>query len=330
MMQTVGIPSWPRPLVSPIGDRVESWKSAIRGKQTRDVVSASLNDVTSLYPNAVVACSDDFAWQHIRLVHLRHDMTEMIVPASDSHCLLVNLSGPLQIRTRDLKVEGEVRAGEVAVIPAGTPWSSQTATPYTSNVVLLFLRPLFVRNAATQFDLSQNELCFTTQIGFQSTHIRHIAMSLLSELQEANVVGRFYADSLASGLAMQLIRLYSSLRDVRIGRGGMAPHSLRKAIGLIDHHLTEEEEGRVELRTVARKVGISYSHFSRAFKQAMGMTPTNYIAERRIERAKGLMEETDLPISEVALRAGFASQSHFTTSFRRLVGVTPRSFRKRV
>jgi AraC family transcriptional regulator len=329
MMQTVGIPSWPRPLVSPIGNRIETWKAGIDGKHTHDANGASLNDVTILYPNAVIACSDDFGWQNIRLVHLRHDLSEILVPTSESHCLLVNLSGPLQIRTRDLSVEGEVRAGEVAVIPAGTAWSSQ-ATAHTSNIVLLFLRPLFVRNAAAKFDLSQSELCFTPQIGLQSTHIRHIAMSLLSELQEANVVGRFYADSMASGLAMQLIRHYSSLRDVRIGRGGMAPHSLRKAIGLIDHHLREEEEGRVELRIVAQEVGISYSHFSRAFKQAMGMTATSYIAERRIERAKGLMEETDLPISEVALRAGFSSQSHFTTSFRRLVGVTPRSFRRRV
>jgi AraC family transcriptional regulator len=155
-------------------------------------------------------------------------------------------------------------------------------------------------------------------------------MSLLGELNEANVVGRLYADSLAVGLAMQLVRRYSSLKDVQIGHGGMAPHRLRKAVGLIDNHLAEEVEGRVALRTVARDVGMSYFHFSRAFKQSMGMSPTNYIAERRIDRAKKLIQETDLPISEVALRSGFSSQSHFTTSFRRLAGVTPRSFRKQM
>jgi AraC family transcriptional regulator len=80
----------------------------------------------------------------------------------------------------------------------------------------------------------------------------------------------------------------------------MAPHKLRKAIALIDHHLSDEEEGRVALRVVARDVRMSYFHFSRAFKQAMGMTATNYIAERRIERAKKMLEETELPISEIA------------------------------
>jgi AraC family transcriptional regulator len=254
----------------------------------------------------------------------------MVIPPSDRHCLVLNLSAPLCLNARLGKrsFEGRVRPGEVAIIPAGTSWSCQSYSPHLRNTLLLFLRPLFVRNAIERLDYSYKELAFTPQIGFRSEHIRHIAMSLLGELNEANVMGRLYADSLALGLAMQLVRRYSSLRDVHLGNGGMAPQKLRKAISLIEQHLAAEEEGRVALRFIAKEVGMSYFHFSRAFKQSMGVTPTNYIAERRIERAKRLMQETDLPISEIALRSGFSSQSHFTTCFRRLAGVTPRSFRQ--
>jgi AraC family transcriptional regulator len=278
----------------------------------------------------VLVSSDAFAWKDIRVLHLRHSLSEVFVPPSDCHCLLLNLALPLSLNA-DLgkrKFAGRVRAGEVAIIPAGSSWSCRAQGAHLRNALLLYLRPLFVRSAAANFNFSYKEIALTPQLGFRNQHILHVALSLLHELHETNVVGQLYADSLAIGLAMQVVRRYSSLKDVRLGRGGMSPHKLRKAVALIDHHLAVEEEGRVSLRVVAREVGISYSHFSRAFKQSIGMSPTNYIAERRIERAKKLMQETDLPIAEIALRSGFSSQSHFTTSFRRFAKVTPKSFRK--
>ena len=287
------------------------------------------HDLALLHPDWVLKSSDVIGWNNVRAIQFRHPARALSIPASDDHCMVLNLGTPFFVNVYSAKrrFEGQIGSGEVAIIPAGCSWTCRSEGSDLPAMLLLYLRPLFVRSAARELNFSHTEVDLTPQIGFKDKHICHVAMSLLHELNEANVVGRLYADSLATGLAIQLVRRYSSLRDVHVGHGGMAPHKLRRAIALIDHHLSDEEEGRVALSAVARDVRMSYFHFSRAFKQSMGMTATNYIAERRIERAKRMLEETELPISEIALRAGFSSQSHFTTAFRRLAGATPKAFR---
>jgi AraC family transcriptional regulator len=294
----------------------------------REFAKRPTNDLSVLYPQSVLKSSDATGWQNVRAIHFRHTSREVMIPASDDHCIVKNLGTSFfaNVYPGKRRFEGKMLSGDTAIIPAGSSWVCRAEGSEMPNMLLLYLRPLFVRSAAGEMDFSY-ETGLTPQIGFRDKHICHVAMSLLHELDEANVVGRLYADSLATGLAIQLVRHYSSLKDVHVGHGGMAPHKLRKAIALIDHHLSDEEEGRVALRVVAGAVRMSYFHFSRAFKQSMGMTATNYIAERRIERAKKMLEETELPISEIALRSGFSSQSHFTKAFRRLAGNTPKAFR---
>jgi AraC family transcriptional regulator len=313
---------------SSVNRQPPAWLNSVNSLREVPRGRPAISDVALLYPELVAASSDAFGWQNIRVIHLRN-LNELVVPSSESHCLILNLGTPLFLSAQfdKRKFEGEVRAGEVAIIPADSGWVAQSQSSHCTSLLLIYLRPLFVRSAVGDLNFSYREIGLTPQIGFRNKHIRHVAMSLLQELSEANVVGRLYADSLASGLSMQLVRRYSSLQEVHIGHGGMAPHKLRKAIGIIDRHLADEKEGRVALRVVASQVGMSYFHFSRAFKQSMGMSPTNYIAERRIGRAKELLNETELPISEIALRSGFSSQSHFTSSFRRVAGSTPKDFR---
>lgn len=278
----------------------------------------------------VVISSDGLSWQDVRLLHVQHSFAAVANEVLGHHCIVLNLGAPFTLTARFAKHDfaGQVNSLDVAILPAGASWSFEKENSRDCNVLLLFLRPLFVRNAVAGFELSFKDVELTPQIGFQCQNIRLLASSLLGELYEADLAGRLYADSLAVALAMQVARHYSQFKELHSGHGGMAPHRLRKAMGLIDEHLASEQEGRVALRSVAREVGMSYFHFSRAFKQSIGVTPTNYIAERRIERAKKLMRETNSPISEIALRLGFSSQSHFTSCFRRVAGVTPRTFRK--
>jgi len=106
-------------------------------------------------------------------------------------------------------------------------------------------------------------------------------------------------------------------------RGGLPPRSLRRVREYIEAHLEEN----ISIQVLAGIAGLSMYHFARAFKQSEGMTPHDYVVQCRVRRAKDLLAATDLPLSEIALAAGFSDQSHCARRFREHVGVTPSSYR---
>lgn len=106
-------------------------------------------------------------------------------------------------------------------------------------------------------------------------------------------------------------------------RGGLAPGALRR----VREHIHGRLAQRIDLNELASIAGLSDCHFSRAFKQSVGVPPHRYVVMRRIEAAAALIEQTDRPLCEIALEVGFSDQSHFTRIFSRLVRQTPREYR---
>lgn len=83
------------------------------------------------------------------------------------------------------------------------------------------------------------------------------------------------------------------------------------------------------LETLASHVRLSCSHFARACKNTLGMTPRQLVLRRRIERAQTLLRDTAEPLSQIALICGFADHAHFSRSFRQEVEMTPMAWRRR-
>ena len=80
-----------------------------------------------------------------------------------------------------------------------------------------------------------------------------------------------------------------------------------------------------ELAAVA---GMHPNYFIRLFKEKTGTTPAKHITIQRIERAKTLLETTDLPISDIMHSLGFDDISHFSKLFKRYAGYSPRYYRE--
>ena len=326
-MQTIGAASYP-PFAGPSINR-HSQKTSFEKQGDREHrPGVPVSDLSAVYPEAVLASSKDLGWQDIRVLHVRNGYSDMDLPPLENHCVIVQLEPSVYATAR---INGQdfdhfLSPGDIAIIPAGMPshWRWRDSRPHET--LHIYLEPIFVQKIAESCDLNHAQMAFEPQIAVRDEQLSHMAMSLLYELKAENVVGRLYADSVASSLAIQLVRRYSCLKDVAIRKGGMAPNKLRRALEFISDKL-EQQQG-IALEVVAQEVGMSRYHFSRVFKESMGLSPINYIVRQRIERAKKLLVETELPIADIALQAGFSGQSHFTTFFRKLVGLTPRSFRR--
>jgi AraC family transcriptional regulator len=107
-------------------------------------------------------------------------------------------------------------------------------------------------------------------------------------------------------------------------RGGLPAWQMRRVFTHVETNLCR----RVPVRELARLLGLSASHFCRAFKCTLGVSPRDYVLRRRIELAQGLMLTTSDPLSSIAVTCGMSDQSHFTRSFHRIVGVTPYAWRR--
>jgi AraC-like DNA-binding protein len=115
-------------------------------------------------------------------------------------------------------------------------------------------------------------------------------------------------------------------RKAAVYRGGLARYKLRRATEFVDANL----DRAIHLEDMARVAEVSLYHFHRQFKKTTGLTPHQFIVKRRIEQAKVLLAQSNLPIIDVAARVGFLDQSHFTAIFRKLTSMTPRIYRNAV
>jgi transcriptional regulator GlxA family with amidase domain len=106
------------------------------------------------------------------------------------------------------------------------------------------------------------------------------------------------------------------------------PRLLRRLLRARDRMDAASDE-QWPIHRLARVSGVSEAHFARSFKDAFGVPPHRYLLTRRIERAKALLRDTDLPITEIAFQTGWDSLGTFGRTFRDVTGESPSSLRAR-
>ncbi|MBS1811016.1 MAG: helix-turn-helix transcriptional regulator [Acidobacteria bacterium] len=263
-------------------------------------------------------------WDGVKLVHWRVNAGELVETVFDRHEISLPVTGTFTTTKHTASGNRRIthRApGNMCLVPSGQPVSIDWGNE--AECITMVVEPTLVARAAA-------ESSYGGYVELKEVYdendplIWQIGLALLAESEAQEPAGRLYAESLTNTLAFHLFRHYNvGKAQLASSVGGLTGRKLRLATEFIHAHLAED----VTLAEIAETVDLSPYHFARAFKRTTGLTPQQYLMERRIERAKDLLAKADLPIVEVSAQVGFKNQSHFTTFFRRYTSVTPKVWR---
>jgi AraC family transcriptional regulator len=264
------------------------------------------------------------SWPGVKVGHGRFLPGEATNKHLDRHHIFIPLAGSYEASmvTAGGHIAHSTRTvGQASIVPAGQQYSAVWKDELED--LGIHLDPDFVtRRARELVQTDRIDLIADCDIGDPLVH--QIGRTLAAEVDAGAPGGSIYAESLVNTLVAHMLRHYSNAGErFQHHLGGLPKHKLRRVTEFIEENLEHD----LTLSEIAEIAELSPFHFARSFKQATGSTPIQFLTHRRIDLAKRLLIDSDLPIVEIGLRAGFKNQSHFTTLFRKITAMTPKAYR---
>lgn len=244
-----------------------------------------------------------------------HTMHVLVCAGIDSSH--VNAKG---MRSLDGKQERERRGtGDIAIIPAGVTHRCSWDTP--AQFIILALEPSLLQQIGQDW-VNPDQIELTPRFMSETDgFIQSIFSTLKAEAEMGGIASHLLLDSLQTALAIHLLRNYCTTRPkLSTYTNGLSQAQLIRVTDYIKAYLHQD----LKLDQIAAIAQLSPYHFLRLFKQSLGITPHQYILQQRLDKAKYLLQHSELSIAEIAVRTGFCDQSHLTRHFKRILGITPK------
>ena len=218
--------------------------------------------------------------------------------------------------------------GQLMFFPANTAIHTKAAAndEYVQTITCRFDRDWFAETAGLSGRWVSPDLARCCDL--RNSRIDQAIQWMGSEAATPSLASSLLIDSLASVVVVEIARHFSQSEDllrVRTRDGKLIPSHLGRVIDYIEATI----QRCPTIDEIAATCDVSSAHLRRAFKNTTGYTIHDYVENVRLNKAKALLSETDLPLKEISYRLGFAASSTFSSVFRKLQGETPSGFRFR-
>lgn len=202
--------------------------------------------------------------------------------------------------------------GAFSLLLPGRPLSLESAEPVETLAVAFEPR--------AGFSLAGAE---TAAMAGLDPGVRALAHEMRRVLLAEGAEACAYLERLADTLVTRAFQVGGRARAKR--RSDLTPFNLRRVQEHIDSRLTE----RITVDELAAVAGLSRGYFSRAFHDATGESPHQFILARRLAEARLRLDEGAADLALLAAQTGFSSHAHLTTAFGQAFGLTPQAYRRR-
>lgn len=299
-----------------------------RDRRAAGANKAGPMEVAFVRPESVRMSSRQLGWRPLNIERREIEPGDDSYPEGFSeHLIFVSLADGHAIRESGGEItDKNFEAGHVSIHPGNKPvrWVWDTRLSFTA----LALEPAYLEQVARDiFSLDPAQVELLTVENRRDPVITAIAGNLMGEVMNGDAGSRLFAESLASVLAVHLLRNYTvRSHEIETERLTTQPRAVTQALNFIHANYGMD----LSLADVAAAAHLSPYHLTRVFKKATGVSPHQYLVRVRVESARALLTAgaEDRSLAEIAAAVGFADQSHLTRHFKRMLGVTPKQLRQ--
>lgn len=277
-------------------------------------------------PGELTSASDGLGWKGIALRGYRYPGQDVFIPPMRDFMIVSYQHGdtPMERRFDGSWTQTTCAPGSASLLTR----AQQSNWNWTENIDVSHIyldQALLTTLASEAMDQNVLDVRLRDVLNVDDPVITSAVDAVRFEADQPALGGGLYVEAIASQLALHLLRHYSSVsfRDPA-DSSGLSSRQKKAIVDYIESRLDQT----IDLESLARAAGLGLWSFNRRFRETFGCAPYAFVIERRIIRARSLIEGSNQPLKQVAAACGFNDQAHMTRLFKARVKTTPGALRR--